>query len=210
VPTVDIGGAGIEPHFRYLVSATRALGIRVLDRCNLTILEQPGQDDLADFLAANRVGVVASMPCYLEDNVDRQRGDGVFQASVRALRKLNAVGYGRPGSELTLDLVYNPQGPSLPPGQAQLEQDYKHYLRDNYGIEFDRLHSQCPSSAWQHADSKGQFSAYPSFGHHHADNPTGRAAPTVGITATFTTAISTRCWACRCVWAKGRGLSSQT
>src|SRR4029077_12616370 len=143
VPTLDITGGAPElnPHFRYLVTAARALDIHVLDRCNLTILEQPGQDDLAHFLAANRVGVVASMPCYLEDNVDRQRGDGVFQGSIRALRKLNAVGYGRPGGELKLDLVYNPQGPSLPPGQAKLEQDYKHHLRDNYGIEFDRLYT---------------------------------------------------------------------
>ena len=180
VPTVDITGGAPElnPHFRYLVSATRALGIRVLDRCNLTILEQPGQDDLADFLAANRVGVVASMPCYLEDNVDRQRGDGVFQGSVRALRKLNAVGYGRPGSELTLDLVYNPQGPSLPPGQAQLEQDYKHYLRDNYGIEFDRLYTLANMPIQRFGStliSKGQFSAYLQLlkDNYHADNLDG-------------------------------------
>jgi radical SAM/Cys-rich protein len=165
VPTVDITGGAPElnPHFRYLVSATRALGIHVLDRCNLTILEQPGQDDLADFLAANRVGVVASMPCYLEDNVDRQRGDGVFQGSIRALRKLNAVGYGRPGSELTLDLVYNPQGPSLPPGQAKLEQDYKRHLLDNYGIEFHRLYTLANMPIQRFGStliSKGQFGAY--------------------------------------------------
>ena len=165
VPTLDITGGAPElnPHFRYLVSATRALGIPVLDRCNLTILEQPGQDDLADFLAANRVGVVASMPCYLEDNVDRQRGDGVFQGSIRALRKLNAVGYGRPGSELTLDLVYNPQGPSLPPGQAKLEQDYKRHLLDNYGIEFHRLYTLANMPIQRFGStliSKGQFGAY--------------------------------------------------
>jgi len=165
VPTVDITGGAPElnPHFRYLVSATRALGIRVLDRCNLTILEQPGQEDLADFLAANRVGVVASMPCYLEDNVDRQRGDGVFQGSIRALRKLNAAGYGRPGSELALDLVYNPQGPSLPPSQAKLEQDYKRHLLDNYGIEFHRLYTLANMPIQRFGStliSKGQFGAY--------------------------------------------------
>ncbi len=165
VPTLDITGGAPElnPHFRYLVSATRALGISVLDRCNLTILEQPGQDDLADFLAANQVGVVASMPCYLEDNVDRQRGDGVFQGSIRALRKLNAVGYGRPGSELTLDLVYNPQGPSLPPGQAKLEQDYKRHLLDNYGVEFHRLYTLANMPIQRFGStliSKGQFGAY--------------------------------------------------
>jgi radical SAM/Cys-rich protein len=165
VPTIDITGGAPElnPHFRYLVTAARALGVHVLDRCNLTILEQPGQDDLADFLAANRVGVVASMPCYLEDNVDRQRGDGVFQASIRALRKLNAVGYGKSGSKLTLDLVYNPQGPSLPPGQAKLEQDYKHHLLDNYGIEFDRLYTLANMPIQRFGStliSRGQFGAY--------------------------------------------------
>ncbi len=165
VPTVDITGGAPElnPHFRYLVTAARALGLHVLDRCNLTILEQPGQDDLADFLAANRVGVMASMPCYLEDNVDRQRGDGVFQASIRALRKLNAVGYGKPGSGLALDLVYNPQGPSLPPGQTKLEQDYKRHLWDNYGIEFDRLYTLANMPIQRFGStliSKGQFGAY--------------------------------------------------
>ena len=165
VPTVDITGGAPElnPHFRYLVTAARALGIHVLDRCNLTILEQPGQDDLADFLAANRVGVVASMPCYLEDNVDRQRGDGVFQASIRALRKLNGVGYGKPASGLALDLVYNPQGPSLPPGQERLEQDYKRHLWDNYGIEFNRLYTLANMPIQRFGStliSKGQFGAY--------------------------------------------------
>src|SRR5207248_8950713 len=117
VSTLDITGGAPElnPHFRKLVSAARALGVRVMDRCNLTILEEPGHEDLAEFLAGEQVEVVASMPCYLEDNVDRQRGKGVFEASVRALEKLNARGYGREGSGLILNLVYNPQGPMLPP-----------------------------------------------------------------------------------------------
>src|SRR6266850_7003107 len=123
VATLDITGGAPElnPHFRKLVTAARALGVRVMDRCNLTILEEPGQEDLAEFLAGEQVEVVASMPCYLEDNVDRQRGKGAFGASIRALKRLNALGYGREGSALVLNLVYNPQGPSLPPPQDALE-----------------------------------------------------------------------------------------
>src|SRR5207302_2150917 len=122
ISTLDVTGGAPElnPHFRKLVSAARALGVRVMDRCNLTILEEPGQEDLALFLAREEVEVVASMPCYLEDNVDRQRGKGVFEASIRALKRLNALGYGRAGSMLTLNLVYNPQGPALPPPQEGL------------------------------------------------------------------------------------------
>src|SRR5882757_9932837 len=136
VTTLDITGGAPElnPHFRKLVSAARALGVRVMDRCNLTILEEPGQHDLAEFLAREQVEVAASMPCYLEDNVDRQRGKGVFEASIRALRQLNALGYGREGSGLVLNLVYNPQGPALPPPQEALEADYKRALGERYGI----------------------------------------------------------------------------
>jgi len=139
--TLDLTGGAPEmnPHFRYLVGAARALGIKVMDRCNLTILEQPGQEDLAAFLAGQRVEVVASLPCYLESNVDAQRGDGVFQASIRGLRQLNAQGYGQADSGLLLDLVYNPQGPSLPPPQPALEADYKRHLKDEYGVVFNRL-----------------------------------------------------------------------
>ena len=97
------------------------MGVRVMDRCNLTIFEVEGQEDLPEFLAREQVEIVASMPCYLEDNVDRQRGKGVFDASIRGLQRLNALGYGRDGSGLALNLVYNPQGPSLPPPQAALE-----------------------------------------------------------------------------------------
>jgi radical SAM/Cys-rich protein len=141
VATLDITGGAPElnPHFRRLVSAARALGLRVMDRCNLTILEEPGQEDLAEFLAGEAVEIVASMPCYLEENVDRQRGKGVFARSIRALQRLNALGYGRPGSNLVLDLVYNPQGPALPPPQDGLEADYKRMLGERYGIVFNHL-----------------------------------------------------------------------
>jgi radical SAM/Cys-rich protein len=113
----------------------------VIDRCNLTILLAPGFDDLPAFLAEQQVEVVASLPCYLEHNVDHQRGDGVFARSVEALRRLNAVGYGDDGSGLTLTLVFNPVGPSLPPPQAQLESDYRRELSARYGIRFTRLHT---------------------------------------------------------------------
>jgi radical SAM/Cys-rich protein len=141
--TLDITGGAPElnPHFRRLVRAARAMGVRVMDRCNLTILEQPGQHDLAEFLAGERVEIVASMPCYLEDNVEAQRGKGVFDASIRGLRRLNALGYGRDGTGLALSLVYNPQGPSLPPPQAVLEADYKRVLGERHGIAFDRLYT---------------------------------------------------------------------
>jgi radical SAM/Cys-rich protein len=140
IGTLDITGGAPElnANFRRLVREARALGIKVMDRCNLTILEQPGQEDLAEFLAANGVEVVASMPCYLQDNVERQRGKGVFDGSIRGLKRLNAVGYGR-DPVLTLNLVYNPQGPSLPPPQAALEADYKRVLGEDYGIVFNKL-----------------------------------------------------------------------
>jgi radical SAM/Cys-rich protein len=141
IDTLDITGGAPElnANFRRLVRAARALGVKVMDRCNLTILEQPGQEDLAEFLAANDVEIVASMPCYLQDNVERQRGKGVFDGSIRGLKKLNAVGYGRDPA-LTLNLVYNPQGPSLPPPQAALEADYKRVLGETYGIAFNKLY----------------------------------------------------------------------
>jgi len=141
IPTLDITGGAPElnPQFRRLVSSARLIGTRVMDRCNLTVLEQPGQEDLPQFLARERVEVVASLPCYREDNVDRQRGRGVFASSIGALRALNAQGYGAPDTGLVLNLVYNPQGPSLPPGQAALELDYKRELGEHYGIVFNRL-----------------------------------------------------------------------
>ncbi len=139
--TVDITGGApeINPSFRWLVERSRALGRHVMDRCNLTILLEPGHEDLADFLAAHQVEIVCSLPCYLEENVDQQRGNGVFQKSITALRRLNALGYGMPESALQLDLVYNPVGTRLPPPQAGLEADYKRELADRYGIQFHRL-----------------------------------------------------------------------
>jgi radical SAM/Cys-rich protein len=143
ISTLDITGGAPElnPHFRALVHAARDMGVRVMDRCNLTVLDVPGQEDLAEFLAGEQVEIVASLPCYLEDNVDRQRGKGVFDGSIRGLQKLNALGYGREESGLVLNLVYNPQGPSLPPPQSALEADYKRVLGQRYGVAFNRLYT---------------------------------------------------------------------
>ena len=141
VTTLDLTGGAPElnPGFRRMVRGARALGIGVMDRCNLTILEEPGQQDLAGFLAEQQVEVVASLPCYLEENVNGQRGKGVFEASIRGLKRLNSVGYGTAGTGLKLNLVYNPLGPSLPPPQDSLQADYKRVLYEEYGIRFDRL-----------------------------------------------------------------------
>lgn len=142
VSTLDITGGAPElnAHFRQLVRAGSERGLRVIDRCNLSVLEEPGQEDLGEFLAGHGVEVVASMPCYLEENVNAQRGNGVFEASIRGLRQLNALGYGKSGSDLSLDLVYNPQGPTLPPSQQTLEPDYKETLTERYGISFNQLY----------------------------------------------------------------------
>jgi radical SAM/Cys-rich protein len=165
VTTLDITGGAPElnPHFRRMVTAAREIGVRVMDRCNLTIFEVEGQERLPEFLAGEQVEIVASMPCYLEDNVDRQRGKGVFDASIRGLQRLNALGYGREGSGLTLNLVYNPQGPSLPPPQAALEADYKRVLGDNYGVAFNRLYTLANMPIQRFGStliSKGEFDSY--------------------------------------------------
>ncbi len=141
--TLDLTGGAPELHpgFRALVREARQLGATVIDRCNLTILSEPGQEDLARFLAGQGVTVVASLPCYSAANVDQQRGDGVFARSIAGLRQLNALGYGSEGSGLDLDLVYNPQGPTLPPPQAALEADYRRELDAHYGIRFNRLYT---------------------------------------------------------------------
>jgi radical SAM/Cys-rich protein len=143
IETVDITGGAPEmnPHFRWFVTEVRKLGRRVIDRCNLTILLANGYEDLAQFLAEQKVEIVASLPCYLEENTDKQRGDGVFRKSIEALRKLNALGYGKSGSDLELSLVYNPVGFSLPPDQQQLEDAYREQLRSPFGIEFTRLYT---------------------------------------------------------------------
>ena len=165
IGTLDITGGAPElnPYFRMLVTAARELDVHVMDRCNLTILEQPGQEHLARFLAEQRVEVVASLPCYLEENVDRQRGKGVFEASIRCLRHLNEFGYGRPGSGLTLNLVYNPQGAVLPPAQEKLEQDYNENLGERFGIVFNRLYVLTNMPIQRFGSmliSKGQFEEY--------------------------------------------------
>jgi radical SAM/Cys-rich protein len=164
IATLDITGGAPElnPHFRRLVRGARALGIRVMDRCNLTILSEPGQEDLADFLAAEGVEVVASMPCYLADNVERQRGKGVFSRSIAGLKRLNVLGYGR-GAGLVLNLVYNPQGPSLPPRQAALEADYRRILGEEHGVVFDRLFVLANMPIQRFGSmlvSKGEFGSY--------------------------------------------------
>ncbi|MCE2392334.1 MAG: arsenosugar biosynthesis radical SAM protein ArsS [Proteobacteria bacterium] len=138
--TLDLTGGAPElnPEFRRLVAEARKRGLEVIDRCNLTVLFEPGQETLADFLAGQGVTIVASLPCYLEENVEQQRGKGVYDDSLRALRRLNRLGYGTdPG--LQLHLAFNPVGPVLPPPQAQLEADYKRELGDRYGIVFNQL-----------------------------------------------------------------------
>ena len=141
VETLDITGGAPElhPQFHELVSEAQQLGVHIIDRCNLTILEQPGQDGLAEFLTEKEVEVVASLPCYTQGNVDQQRGQGVFQSSIRALQHFNRLGYGSKDSNLVLSLVYNPLGPSLPGGQQELEVLFKKELFNNYGIIFNRL-----------------------------------------------------------------------
>ena len=162
---LDITGGAPElhPQFRELVSRARALGLHVIDRCNLTILQEPGQDDLARFLGQHGVEVTASLPCYTEELVDRQRGKGAYARSIDALRILNRVGYAAPNSGLVLNLVYNPQGPSLPPGQAGLEADYRRELGERHGIVFNRLYTLANMPIQRFGStlvSKGQFDAY--------------------------------------------------
>ena len=165
IKTLDLTGGAPELHrrFRDLVRAARAQGVHVIDRCNLTILFEPGQEDLAPFLAAHGVEVVASLPCYSVDNVDRQRGKGVFDKSIAGLQALNALGYGCPGSALGLNLVYNPQGPSLPPAQAQLQADYESELAQRFGIVFHQLYALANMPIQRFGSmliSKGQFNRY--------------------------------------------------
>src|SRR5690554_4210291 len=141
ITTLDLTGGAPELHedFRYLVSQAVAAGIHVIDRCNLTVLFESGQEDLAHFLAENNVEIVASLPCYSVKNVDQQRGDGVFDKSIRALQLLNYLGYGKDNAQRKLSLVFNPQGPVLPPPQKQLMEDYKKQLFEHFSIEFNHL-----------------------------------------------------------------------
>src|SRR5258706_3509056 len=162
--TLDITGGAPElnANFRHLVLSARERGVNVIDRCNLTVLFEPGQEDLAQFLADQEVAIVASLPCYTEELVDRQRGKGVYDKSLDALRELNSLGYGREGANLTIDLVYNPQGPSLPPPQARLEADYKRVLGER-SIVFNRLLTitNMPIQRFGSTQvTKGTFNAY--------------------------------------------------
>jgi radical SAM/Cys-rich protein len=157
------GAPELNAHFRSLVMRARDLGVQVMDRCNLTILEEPGQEGLAEFLAHQQVEITASLPCYLEDNVDRQRGKGVFKRSIAALQRLNALGYGSDGGRLALNLVYNPQGAVLPPAQAGLEADYRKNLGERFGIRFTRLYTLANMPIQRFGStlvSNGTFDAY--------------------------------------------------
>jgi radical SAM/Cys-rich protein len=162
ISTLDLTGGAPElnEHFKRLVSAARALGVRVIDRCNLTILFEPEQEELAQFLADEGVEITASMPCYSQENVDKQRGDGVFDKSIAGLQKLNALGY---GDTLSLNLVYNPLGASLPPNQENLERDFKRELASHFGISFSQLFALANMPIQRFGStliSKGTFSTY--------------------------------------------------
>lgn len=163
--TLDLTGGAPEmnPLFKELVMKTHAMGKKVIDRCNLSILSEPGYEDLVQFLTRHEVEIVASLPCYLEENVDGQRGKGVYQKSIDGLQALNRAGYGIPDSGLTLNLVYNPTGDHLPPGQQQLEMDYKKHLKDNYQIEFNSLFTITNMPIARYGSSlmsKGKFEEY--------------------------------------------------
>jgi len=165
IHTLDLTGGAPEmhPHFRYLVTTARDRGIKVIDRCNLTILEDQRYVGLAEFLAEQQVEITASLPCYLEENVDKQRGKGVFKDSLTALQRLNRLGYGQQDSPLQLNLVYNPQDAVLPPDQQSLEQDYKQHLLQHYGIVFNQLYAIVNMPIKRFGSmlvSQGRFDAY--------------------------------------------------
>jgi len=177
VNTLDLTGGAPElnDQFRFMVQAGVDEGLRIIDRCNLTVLFEPGQERLAEFLTEHKVDIVASLPCYTSDNVDAQRGDGVFTKSIKALQLLNSLGYGKAESGLNLDLVFNPQGPVLPPPQKQLEQDYKKFLQDSFSIEFNNLLTLANLPIQRFGStlvSKGQFHDYMSLlrSSHNDDN----------------------------------------
>jgi radical SAM/Cys-rich protein len=165
IPTVDITGGAPElnPTFDYLVESSVGLGRHVMDRCNLTVIFEPGKDYLPEFFKRHRVELVCSLPCYSEENVDRQRGKGTFELSIRALQIFNELGYGQSESGLVLNLVYNPVGPHLPPPQDQLEQDYKRILKEKFGIIFNRLYclSNMPITRYAtHLKLLGEYEQY--------------------------------------------------
>ncbi len=165
VETLDLTGGSPEmnPRFRWLVEQARAQGLHVMDRLNPTIMGEPGYEWVGEFLAQHEVEVVASLPCYSQDNVDEQRGNGVFESSIKALRELNALGYGQPGGALTLNLVYNPNGAFLPPEQLALEAQYRQLLGDNFGIVFNHLFALANMPIQRYGSwllSKGHFATY--------------------------------------------------
>ena len=165
IPTLDITGGAPELHadFAYLVAAARKLGRHVMDRCNLTVIFEPGMEYLPEFFKVNEVELVCSLPCYSEENVDKQRGKGTFDASIRALQRLNETGYGQPNSDLVLNLVYNPVGPHLPPPQEKLEQDYKRILSEQFGIVFNQLFclTNMPITRYAtHLKLRGEYERY--------------------------------------------------
>jgi radical SAM/Cys-rich protein len=165
VPTLDITGGAPElnPHFDHLVREAVALKRHVMDRCNLTVIFEPGKEYLPEFFRRNQVELVCSLPCYTQENVDRQRGKGTFDSSIRALKLLNEIGYGQPDSNLILNLVYNPVGPHLPPPQDKLEQDYKRELREKFAVRFNRLYclSNMPITRYEtHLKLRGEYDGY--------------------------------------------------
>jgi radical SAM/Cys-rich protein len=165
IPTLDITGGAPElhPDFDYLVVAARRLKRHVMDRCNLTVIFEPGKDYLPEFFKQHEVELVCSLPCYSQENVDKQRGKGTFDLSIRAFQRLNEIGYGQPDSKLILNLVYNPVGPHLPPPQAPLEQDYKRILRREFGIVFNQLFclTNMPITRYAtHLKLRGEYDRY--------------------------------------------------
>jgi len=165
IGTLDVTGGSPEmnPEFRWLVAEARARGVHVMDRLNPTIMEEPGYDWVAPFLAEHRVEAIASLPCYSKENVDAQRGSGVFEASISALQTLNQHGYGKPGSGLVLNLVYNPVGASLPPPQEALAGDYRRLLAEEFGIVFSNLYTLANMPIKRFGAvllAKGQFDDY--------------------------------------------------
>lgn len=165
IPTLDITGGAPElnPNFDYLVESAVGLGRHVMDRCNLTVIFEPGKDYLPEFFQSHAVELVCSLPCYSQENVDRQRGKGTFDASIRALQRLNEIGYGQPDGDLILNLVYNPVGPHLPPPQEKLEQDYRRILDENFRIVFNHLYclTNMPITRYAtHLKLRGEYDRY--------------------------------------------------
>jgi radical SAM/Cys-rich protein len=165
IPVIDITGGAPElhPDFAYLVAAARKLGRHVMDRCNLTVIFEPGMEFLPEFFKKHEIELVCSLPCYSEQNVDKQRGKGTFDSSIRALQLLNQIGYGQPDTALVLNLVYNPVEPHLPPPQEKLEQDYKRILGEQFGIVFNRLFclSNMPITRYAtHLKLRGEYERY--------------------------------------------------